>query len=104
MIRPLSQGRNSVTVERRSGEVRIKIHGEFTHKVRKEFRESYYSYPSAAAYVVDMAEVTMMDSSAMGMLIILRTHAGGDQANVSLVNLSPRLVNLIKIAGFQELF
>lgn len=99
-----SQNSGPVSVTRNANEVRIRIHGDFTFKIRKEFREAYYSYPANTRYVVDMTEVSVMDSSAMGMLMTLRDHAGGDKSDVSLVNLSPRVSSLLKISGLQDMF
>jgi HptB-dependent secretion and biofilm anti anti-sigma factor len=59
---------------------------------------------SARSYVVDLGEVGTMDSSALGMLMLLREHAGGDQAEIRIVNASSDLRNTLRIAGFDRLF
>ncbi|MBF0613559.1 MAG: STAS domain-containing protein [Magnetococcales bacterium] len=99
-----STATGKVVVKRSSSEVRIAVKGPFNHALRQQFRESYYSYPANTHYIVDFSDVTMMDSSAMGMLIQLRKHAGDDKAEISLVNLSPRLSGLIKASGMSTLF
>ncbi|MBF0126032.1 MAG: STAS domain-containing protein [Magnetococcales bacterium] len=93
-----------VTVERADREVRIQIRGEFTFKIRQEFRDAYCNDPPHAHYVVDLGGVNFMDSSAMGMLLVLREHAGGDHADVTLTNLSQKLTALLKVASLHEMF
>jgi anti-anti-sigma factor len=59
---------------------------------------------SARTYVVDLGEVGTMDSSALGMLMLLREKAGGDVAEIRIVNASADLRNTLRIAGFDRLF
>jgi anti-anti-sigma factor len=58
----------------------------------------------ARSYVLDLEQVTGMDSSALGMLMLLREHAGGDRAEIRIVNASADLRNTLRIAGFDKLF
>ncbi|MBF0293978.1 MAG: STAS domain-containing protein [Magnetococcales bacterium] len=104
MIVNANSGGGRIQVRRTNQEVRICVKGAFTHSLRQEFREAYYTYPANAHYVLDLSEVSMMDSSAMGMLLILRKHAGDDKADITLTNLPPRLLNLIKMSGMQKIF
>lgn len=99
---PIAAGK--VVVKRTSSEVRIAVKGPFNHQLRQSFREAYFSYSPDARYIVDFSDVTMMDSSAMGMLVQLRRHAGDDKADITLTNLSPRLLGLIKASGMSTLF
>ena len=61
------------------------------------------SKPSRS-YVVDLAEVGSMDSSALGMLLLLREHAGGDLSDIRIVNTSNSLRGTLRVAGFDRLF
>jgi anti-anti-sigma regulatory factor len=45
-----------------------------------------------------------MDSSALGMLLLLRNHAGGDDADVAIVNAKPDIIKLLETCKFNELF
>ena len=56
------------------------------------------------AYVVDMRAAEYLDSALLGMLLILRRHAGGDQANITITNSSREVRNILAIAGFERLF
>ncbi len=56
------------------------------------------------SYVVDLSEVSSMDSSALGMLLLLREHAGGDRADIRIVNTNSALRGTLRVAGFDRLF
>ena len=45
-----------------------------------------------------------MDSSALGMLLLLRDHAGGDNADIALMNISPDVRKILAISNFDKLF
>ncbi|MBF0190952.1 MAG: STAS domain-containing protein [Magnetococcales bacterium] len=94
----------SILVKRTSRDVRIAIRGAFTHSLRREFRESYYTCPANTHYVLDFSEVSAIDSGGIGMLLILRKHAGDAAANISLVNVPLRVSNILKLSKLDELF
>jgi len=54
--------------------------------------------------VVDMAGVEYMDSSALGMLLLLREHVGEDRADVRLINGNSEIRNILQVSNFAELF
>jgi HptB-dependent secretion and biofilm anti anti-sigma factor len=56
------------------------------------------------SYVVDLGDVSSMDSSALGMLLLLREHAGGDRAEIRIVNADTALRGTLRVAGFDKLF
>jgi anti-anti-sigma factor len=83
----------------------IKIQGRFDFSSHLEFRESYEKVKEdPREYVVDMKEATYLDSSALGMLLLLRDHAGGDQAHIKIVNCNPDVKKVLTISNFEQLF
>jgi anti-anti-sigma factor len=54
--------------------------------------------------VVDLKEATYLDSSALGMLLLLRDHVGGDESRVSMVNTSSDVRKILAISNFDKLF
>jgi anti-anti-sigma factor len=96
----------SVTSERSSDgqQLTINIKGRFDFSTHQDFRGAYEKGADAKRYVVDLKETHYLDSSALGMLLLLRDHAGGERADVRLVNCSPDVVKILAISNFSKLF
>ncbi|VVN47785.1 STAS-domain containing protein [Pseudomonas fluorescens] len=81
----------------------ISIKGRFDFAKHQEFRQSYED-KKLSAVVVDLKEATYLDSSALGMLLLLRDHAGGDNADIRVVNSSSDVKKILAISNFDKLF
>jgi anti-anti-sigma factor len=53
---------------------------------------------------VDLGRTNYVDSSALGMLLLLREHAGGDDANIRIVNANDEIRKILTISNFDRLF
>ena len=84
-------------------ELTIEISGHFDFGVQHDFRHCYED-SAASAYIVDLSETEYMDSSALGMLLMLREYAGGNNANITLRNCSQDIKTILSVANFQSLF
>ncbi|MBM3226449.1 MAG: STAS domain-containing protein [Candidatus Tectomicrobia bacterium] len=84
--------------------VTIDISGRFDFSVHSEFRKVYEQVPGAAQYVIDLRQTEYVESSALGMLLLLREHAGGDRAQVKIVHCRPEVKKILTIANFHQLF
>ena len=83
----------------------ISIKGRFDFGRHQEFRESYEKFSQKPEiYVVDLKDTTYLDSSALGMLLLLRDYAGGEDANVSVSNCSADVRKILAISNFDKLF
>jgi len=83
----------------------IAIKGRFdfgSHQLFRDAYERFYKVPQV--YIVDLKETTYMDSSALGMLLLLRDHAGGDNSEVRIINSSPDVRKILAISNFDKLF
>lgn len=80
------------------------VKGRFDYSCQKEFRESFGQYAKGSNYIIDLSEVSYIDSSALGMLLLLRDHAGGDGSTVVIKNASEFVSNALKMARFERLF
>ncbi|MDI3395381.1 STAS domain-containing protein [Pseudomonas sp. V98_8] len=81
----------------------ISVKGRFDFAKHQEFRQSYED-KSLAEVVVDLKEATYLDSSALGMLLLLRDHAGGDDSDIRVVNSSCDVRKILAISNFDKLF
>lgn len=95
----------SVTSERSPDKQKltIKIKGRFDFSTHQDFRGAY-EREDAKHYVVDLKETNYLDSSALGMLLLLRDHAGGERADVRLENCSADVIKILAISNFSKLF
>ena len=86
--------------------VTIKISGRFDFAVQNEFRDCYYnsSPGEKKRFIINMSGANYMDSSALGMLLMMREYLGGNSANITITNCSPDIKNILTVANFQSLF
>lgn len=86
-------------------EVVISVEGRFDFSSHQAFRDSYSDTDgSGVTYVIDMARAEYMDSSALGMLLQLREHAGGNNLKVCIRNCNPEIAEILRISNFNKLF
>ena len=91
-------------------ELTIKVNGRFDFSSHQEFRDAYEKVASSVdTYNVDLSGTSYLDSSALGMLLLLRDHAGGDKSNVKISKrVSPYFIRhlpyhqSVKIHGFSK--
>lgn len=83
----------------------ISVKGRFDFGKHQEFRKSYESVePEPKSYELDLKETTYLDSSALGMLLLLRDHAGGDDSRIRVVNPNSDVRKILAISNFDKLF
>lgn len=83
----------------------IKVDGRFDFSSHQEFRQAYESASSSVAnYTIDMSDASYLDSSALGMLLLLRDYAGGDNANISITGCNADVKKILTISNFGQLF
>ena len=86
-------------------ELTIRVSGRFDFSAHQAFRDAYESQGrSVGSYVIDLRDTSYLDSSALGMLLLLRDHAGGDKAQVSITNCNQDVRKILKISSFEQLF
>lgn len=94
----------SATPSESGSEVTISINGRFDFSLHKEFRDAYRDFPPSVKYIIDMSKTEYMDSSALGMLLLLREHAGGDKSSIVITGCQPDIKKILTISNFQKLF
>ena len=82
----------------------IRPRGHFGFTVYDKFREAYQLGRPGTRYVVDLADVSSMDSSALGMLLVLRDREGGQNDSIEIVHCSAEVRKILQIANFERLF
>ena len=84
--------------------VSIKIDGRFDFNAHHDFRNIYRNEKSDAAYNIDMSSTDYIDSSALGMLLLLREHAGNESAKITIAGCSEDIKKIFSISNFEKLF
>lgn len=83
----------------------IAVRGRFDFTEHEAFRQAYERHPRPSGhYLVDLSATDYMDSSALGMLLLLRRHAGDGAAPVRIAGAKPEIRRILSIANFQKLF
>ena len=84
--------------------VEIKITGRFDFNAHHDFRNIYRNEKSDANYNIDMSGTDYIDSSALGMLLLLREHAGNETAKISISGCNDDIKKIFAISNFEKLF
>ena len=86
-------------------ELTIGVEGRFDFSSHQGFRRAYEGQSSKAdSYVVDLQNTTYLDSSALGMLLLLKDYAGGDNAKIDIKNCNDDVRKILAISNFEQLF
>ena len=94
----------AVTRDDEAGELIIRVSGQFDFGLHREFRDAYRDVKDVPMFVVDLRNTEYMDSSALGMLLLLREHAEAQNAKVELRHVGGELDRILRIANFHQLF
>ncbi|GAA0836432.1 MAG: STAS domain-containing protein [Marinomonas sp.] len=87
-----------------SAHLMIKVNGRFDVYCHRVFRNAFVSTPQAKTYTVDLSNVSYLDSSALGMLLLLKKHADVRGAKVLLSHCSAVVSQVLEMANFNRLF
>ncbi|MGA2733700.1 MAG: STAS domain-containing protein [Syntrophobacteraceae bacterium] len=82
----------------------ISVTGRFDIDSYKDFTQAYKERPETISkYVIDMSDLEYMDSSALGMILMLRERVGDENAKIDILNCSPGIRKILKTANFDRL-
>lgn len=96
----------SIQCSKVDNRVVISIEGSFDVSCYDDFNEAYKPYLSDAGSVfeIDMHKTDYLDSSALGMLLLLRERTGGDKRRIQIVHVNEAVMAILKVAHFDQLF
>lgn len=86
---------------------RLRLEGTFTFESHVQFRSASRDLLEAATadrVSLDLSGLSYLDSSALGMLLLLREQAEMKELAVVLVKPSPMVLDILKIVRFEQLF
>ncbi len=85
--------------------VTISVIGKFDFQLYDTFRNAYSdTNGSGVEYIVNFLNTDYLDSSALGMLLLLREHSGGEASDITILNASGDVQKALEVANFKKLF
>ena len=86
-------------------ELTIRITGDFDFSMLEQFRQVYTDLDLAQVKIkIDLSQIEHFNSEALGMLLILREHAGGDDARIRIAGCGQDLQRIFQASSFEKLF
>jgi len=96
---------SDVSVSENHDTITISVKDRFDFAKHRAFRDSYRNSPKSAKFVLQMREVNYIDSSALGMMLILREHAMKHRSDkVKIIGCNPEIRKILTIANFNQMF
>lgn len=90
-----------------AGTAELRLSGRFDFNAHREFRNAYEAViadPLVTALNVNMGGVDYLDSSALGMLLMLRDKAGIAGKALALTQVRGQVRQVLEIVNFGKLF
>ncbi len=85
--------------------ITIKVDGRFNFSNQKEFRNAYRDNTAPGQlFQVELSRTEYMDSSALGMLLLLKEHADTYKSKVVLNHPSEEIKKILNMANFNRQF
>ncbi|VAW56963.1 Anti-sigma F factor antagonist (spoIIAA-2); Anti-sigma B factor antagonist RsbV [hydrothermal vent metagenome] len=83
----------------------ISIIGRFDFSLHNEFRKSYKDVNlNSGEYQIDLSSTEYLDSSALGMLLLLKEHAESQGNSVKIKGYNAEIKEILMIASFDKIF
>jgi anti-anti-sigma factor len=95
------------SLKQESGVATISMVGRFDFNTHRDFRAAYeplISDETCRTITLDLSRVDYLDSSALGMLLMLRDKMGGCGKDVVLTGVMGNVKQVLEIANFSKLF
>lgn len=85
-------------------EIRISIDERFDFSLHQQFRDAYSGVTTKDLnYVLDLSKTEYMDSSALGMILLLKDHVQLYAGQLTISKPSDTVKKILEIAQFQRL-
>ncbi|MDP4030259.1 MAG: STAS domain-containing protein [Gallionella sp.] len=97
----------TINVQIQGNVARIDMYGRFDFQVHREFKDAYTPLLDNSAVreiEIEMSRVDYLDSSALGMLMLLNERAKAAGKPVTLLNTSGVVSQVLGVANFSKIF
>lgn len=96
-----------VTIDKQDGRALVKLAGRFDLTGNLTFRNAtrpLLSDANVKTIVIDFQQVSYLDSTALGLLLLLREQAVANDKELILTHCGPELTRVFSISQFHRLF
>lgn len=76
----------------------------FNYKSKNSFLAAFTVYPPETYFIVDMSNIQFIESSGIGLLVMLRKYAGGDDSKITLSGCGQHVYDVLHTTYFFDLF
>lgn len=97
----------NVDTQMDGNKARLVLNGRFdfnSHAVFNQTTDSLLKDAAISELEVDFEQVKYIDSSAMGMLLLLKERAKGTSKSITLVNCNGSVAQVFELSNFRRLF
>lgn len=93
-----------IEIEELSGRVVVTLPEEFSYRMYREFRDIYQHRKPGVQYDIDFNLVKIIDSSALGMLLLMYEFCKGHDSRIRLLRCSSRIAGVLVYSSIDTLF
>ncbi|MBF0418287.1 MAG: STAS domain-containing protein [Magnetococcales bacterium] len=93
-----------IEISENGKQVTVRLPEEFTYRIYREFRNVYVNRSDDIIYTIDFVRVISMDSSALGMLLLMHEHCKSNRSRIRLVNCSSRVAGMLSYSSVGSMF
>jgi anti-anti-sigma factor len=94
----------SFTIHKFGDTALFRCAGRFVSGDTRGLRDAIWSQWSAQAVVLDLAQIAMIDAAGLGTLVALRTWAQTAGISFKLMNLTPRVEEMLELTNLKGVF
>lgn len=95
------------SLKKEPSKITLILSGRFNFESHQAFKNAYAPLLNEAPFetlVIDFAGVTYMDSSALGMLLMIRERLSGIAKSITLANSQGTVKEVLQVANFGRIF
>lgn len=95
-----------VNVREQGGATVVRAVGEVDVSTAPALRQKLYDVPEQATVIVDLSDVTFLDSTGLGVLVaaLKRVREGGAGGDLRLVVTRPQVSKVLEVTGLSTVF
>lgn len=96
--------KEEMDVKRIDDTLMITLGEKFDYQHGKKFQDACRNQAGVNKYIIDFKHVSYIDSSALGRMMFLRTQVGEEHADITIINPSKTIFEILKITQLHRVF